>query len=155
MFMSLPVPKRVAGAAIVAACAAFAAQAEEFSWQLSGGALESETSDFDSWGVDAVFYVNSIDDAAMGPYALASFLNPTTRVSAGASKSDSPAPGDGPTATWAPTRRWSSRWAEPSRRARSPARAYRSARRSAFRRSSSARPMPWASKSSTYGVSVR
>jgi hypothetical protein len=94
-----PSPRRLAATAAAALCAAFAAHAEEFSWQLSGGASESEasSSDSDSWAVDATFYVKSIDDGD-GPYALASFLNPTTRVSAEASKSDSPAPGDGPTA---------------------------------------------------------
>lgn len=93
-----PSPKRLAAAALAAVCAAFAAHAEEFSWQLSGGASESESSgsDSDSWGVDATFYVSSIDDSD-GPYALASFLNPTTRVSAAASSNDSPA-GDDPTA---------------------------------------------------------
>lgn len=91
-------PKRLAAAAVAAVCAAFAAHAEEFSWQLSGGTVESESSgsDLDSWAVDATFYVNSIDDSD-GPYALASFLNPTTRVSAAASSNDSPA-GDDPTA---------------------------------------------------------
>lgn len=91
-------PKRLAAAAVAAAFAAFAAHAEEFSWQLSGGTVESESSgsDLDSWAVDATFYVNSIDDSD-GPYALASFLNPTTRVSAAASSNDLPA-GDDPTA---------------------------------------------------------
>lgn len=96
MFSSSPSAKRLAAVAVAALCAAFAAHTEEFSWQLSGGALESQTNDFDSWSVDATFYVNSIDDSD-GPYALASFLNPTTRVSAAASRSDSPVPGDEPT----------------------------------------------------------
>lgn len=89
-------PKHLAATAVAALCAVFAAHAEEFSWQLSGGVLDSETSDYESWSVDATFYVNSIDDS-YEPYALASFFNPTTRVSAAASKSDSPAPGDEPT----------------------------------------------------------
>ena len=80
-------PSRSIAAALCAACAAFAAQAEEFSWQLSGVTSRSEAADFsrDSWAVDATYYLNPIDDSS-GPYALASFLNPTTRVSAAASK---------------------------------------------------------------------
>ena len=79
------------GAAVVAAVRAFSAQAEEFSWQLSGAMRQIEANDFetDSWAVDGTYYMNPIADNA-GPYALASFLNPTTRVSATASRSDSP-----------------------------------------------------------------
>ena len=97
MFSPSPSPKRVAAAAVAALCAACGAHAEEFSWQLSGGASEAEANGFDSrsWSVDATFYVNAIDDGD-GPYALASFLNPTTRVSATASSRD--LPGDDPTA---------------------------------------------------------
>ena len=84
-------PRRLIGAAVVAACAAFAAQAEEFSWQLSGATrhVEANDSELDSWAVDGTYYMNPIADSA-GPYALASFLNPTTRVSATASRSDTP-----------------------------------------------------------------
>jgi len=80
---------RLIGTVVAAACAAFAAQAEEFSWQLSGGMSRAEVGDFsrDSWAVDGTYYVKPIDDSA-GPYELASFLNPTTRVSAAASKVD-------------------------------------------------------------------
>jgi len=42
----------------------------------------------DSWAVDGTYYVKPIDDSA-GPSALASFLHPTTRVSAAASQSES------------------------------------------------------------------
>lgn len=82
-------PRRLIGAAVAAACAAFGAHAEEFSWQLSGGKRQAESANFqsDSWAVDATFYMKPIEDTA-GPYALASFLNPTTRVSAAASKVD-------------------------------------------------------------------
>lgn len=78
------------GTAVAAACAASAARAEEFSWQLSGVTSRVEVGDFsrDSWAVDGTYYVNPIDDSA-GPYALASFLHPTTRVSAAASQIDS------------------------------------------------------------------
>jgi len=77
-------------AAVASGCAVFAAQAEEFSWQLSGGTRHAEAanSDLDSWAIDGTYYMKPIDDSA-GPYALASFLNPTTRVSAAASRSDS------------------------------------------------------------------
>jgi hypothetical protein len=69
------------------AIAVFPAQAEEFSWQLSGVVSRLEAGDFasDSWAVDATYYVNPIDDSA-GPYGLASFLDPTTRVSAATSR---------------------------------------------------------------------
>jgi hypothetical protein len=65
----------------------FSAQAEEFSWQLSGVTSRWEVgdSDSDSWALDGTYYFNSIDDSA-GPYALASFLNPTARVSAATSR---------------------------------------------------------------------
>ena len=73
--------------AFAVAFAAFAAQAEEFSWQLSGGMSRAEVADFstDSWAVDGTYYVEPIDDSR-GPYELASFLNPTTRVYAAASE---------------------------------------------------------------------
>jgi hypothetical protein len=72
------------------AIAVFPGQAEEFSWQLSGVTSRTEIGDFhtDGWAVDGTYYVNPIGDGA-GPYALASFLNPTTRVSAAASRIDS------------------------------------------------------------------
>ena len=82
-------PTRLVGAAVAAACAVFAAQAEEFSWQLSGAMRRFD--DSDSWAVDATYYMNPIADST-GPYALASFLNPTTRVSATASKTVSAQP---------------------------------------------------------------
>ena len=67
----------------------FPARAEQFSWQLSGVTSRLEAGDFanDSWAVDATYYLNPIDDSA-GPLGLASFLNPTTRVSAAATRSD-------------------------------------------------------------------
>src|SRR5262245_8168844 len=82
-------PTRLIGAAAAAACAALAAHADEFSWQLSGVTSRSEAGDFnrDSWAVDATYYLQPLDDST-GPYELASFLNPTTRVSAAASQSD-------------------------------------------------------------------
>ena len=76
--------------AAAAGCAASAVRADEFSWQLSGvtSRVESGTFSRDSWAVDGTYYMNPIDDSA-GPYALASFLDPTTRVSATASQSES------------------------------------------------------------------
>jgi hypothetical protein len=73
-----------------AIAAAFPAPAEEFSWQLSGSTRHTEgfQSELDTWAVDGTYYMNPVDDSA-GPYALASFLNPTTRLSAAASGSDS------------------------------------------------------------------
>jgi hypothetical protein len=81
-------PGRLIGAIAIAG-AGFAAHAEEFSWRLSGGMSRAEVADFsrDSWAVDGTYYVDPIDDSR-GPYELASFLNPTTRVSAAASKAD-------------------------------------------------------------------
>lgn len=92
-------PRRQIAAAVAALCAAFAARAEEFSWQLSGSTRHFETGDLDSdsWAVDATYYMKPIADST-GPYALASFLNPTTRVSATASRSDSQDVFDDPTA---------------------------------------------------------
>ena len=86
------------GAALATACATMPAEADEFAWQLSGGTSRVELGDFDSdgWSTDATYFVNPIDDSA-GPYALASFLNPTTRISAEASERDSSFFGD-PTA---------------------------------------------------------
>jgi hypothetical protein len=74
-------------AAAAAACVAFAAQAEEFSWQLSGSTRQAEGGEFETWALDATFYMKPIADSS-GPYALASFLHPTTRVSATASRVD-------------------------------------------------------------------
>jgi hypothetical protein len=82
--------RNLIAAAVASACAVFAARAEEFSWQLSGGTrhVDAGDSNMDSWAIDATYYMKPIADSA-GPYALASFLNPTTRVSAAASRSDS------------------------------------------------------------------
>jgi hypothetical protein len=92
-----PIP-RIA-AAVAAVCAAFAARAEEFSWQLSGATRHFETGDLDSdsRALDATYYTKPIGDST-GPYALASFLNPTSRVSATASRSDLRDVFDDPTA---------------------------------------------------------
>jgi hypothetical protein len=72
-----------------AVAAALPTHAEEYSWQLSGIARRAETRNLvrDGWAVDSTYYANPLDDDD-GPFALAAFLNPTTRVSAEASKSD-------------------------------------------------------------------
>src|SRR5262245_55074771 len=78
------------GTALAAACAVSAARAEEFSWQLSGvtNRLEADYLRRDTWALDGTYYVTPLDDSD-GPYALASFLHPTTRVSAATSQSHS------------------------------------------------------------------
>ena len=82
-------PSLLISAAVAVACAAFTARAEEFSWQLSGGMSRTDLGSVsrDTWAVDGTYYVDPIDDGS-GPFGLASFLNPTTRVSAAASKVD-------------------------------------------------------------------
>jgi hypothetical protein len=50
----------------------------------------------DTWAVDATYYARSIEEST-GPYALASFLNPTTHVSAAASQADEEFGGTDPT----------------------------------------------------------
>lgn len=89
-------------ACLVGAAAAFTAgavEAEEFSWHLSGGMNRSEVDDldWDAWSVDATYFLNPVDDSA-GPYALASFRDPTTRVSAAASHAEWVSGVSGPTA---------------------------------------------------------
>jgi hypothetical protein len=69
--------------------AAAPALAEDFSWQLSGGASHRDIESFeaDTSSIAATFYFDPIDDTE-GPYALASFLDPTTRVSAAVTRDD-------------------------------------------------------------------
>jgi hypothetical protein len=65
-------------------------RAEDFSWQLSGGTSHREVGDLfdaDTSAIDATYYFDPVDDTD-GPYALASFFNPTTRVSAAVSEDD-------------------------------------------------------------------
>src|SRR5262245_49904857 len=78
------------GTAVAVALSTSCARADEFSWQLSGVTNRLEAGDFtrDSWAVDGTYYVKPIDDSN-GPYELASFLHPTTRVSAAASHTES------------------------------------------------------------------
>jgi hypothetical protein len=65
-------------------CLAFAAaHADEFSWELSGLVGESESDpllEAENSGLQATRFFAPVDDAN-GPYALASFFDPTSRVS--------------------------------------------------------------------------
>lgn len=81
----------IAATASCLCLAAVPSRADEFSWQLSGGATRFE---IDSVGahtntalLDATYYLDPVDDSN-GPLALASFLHPTTRLSAEASDAD-------------------------------------------------------------------
>jgi hypothetical protein len=63
-------------------------RAEEFSWELSGGASRSELDpllETDGSSVLATYHFGGVEDGT-GPYALATFLDPTTSVSAGLSQ---------------------------------------------------------------------
>jgi hypothetical protein len=71
--------------AVAISMLAFRADGEEFSWQLSGGYGETELAPFadtERTMLDATYYVGPIDDSR-GPYALAPFLNRSSRVTAG------------------------------------------------------------------------
>jgi hypothetical protein len=64
------------------------ARAEDFSWQISGGYGETELTPFadtEHVVLDATYYFEPVDDAR-GPYALAPFLNRSSRVSAGVTR---------------------------------------------------------------------
>src|SRR5262245_15460437 len=76
--------RRAFSAAIVIAIGivARAAPADEFSWDLSAVAERAEHDPFidaDLASVRATYHLDPVDDAG-GPYALASFLDPVTRV---------------------------------------------------------------------------
>jgi hypothetical protein len=63
---------------------ASAAGAEEYRWQISGGYGETELAPFadvERVMLDATYYLDAVDDAR-GPYALAPFLNRSSRVTA-------------------------------------------------------------------------
>jgi hypothetical protein len=58
------------------------ASGEEFSWQFSGGSElheVGETFEADGESFDATYYFDAVDDS-LGPYALAAFLNRSSRV---------------------------------------------------------------------------
>lgn len=82
-FAMAPVLRNVP--AIVLAALGPGAAAEEFSWQVSGGYGEAELTpyaDSERTVLDATYYIDPVDDAR-GPYALAPFLNRSSRVTAG------------------------------------------------------------------------
>jgi hypothetical protein len=71
--------------AVAISILASAASGEEFSWQLSGGYGETELTPFadtERTILDATYYLDPVDDSR-GPYALAPFLNRSSRVTAG------------------------------------------------------------------------
>ena len=60
------------------------AHADEFSWQLAGGARNSDvgnSAETDGATLTATYYFRPVDDT-MGPYALAAFLDRTSRIGA-------------------------------------------------------------------------
>jgi hypothetical protein len=68
---------------LVAALISGSGQADEFSWELAGLVSESETEpvfETDGSALQATHFFDPVDDAN-GPYALASFLDPASRVS--------------------------------------------------------------------------
>jgi Putative general bacterial porin len=80
-------PLRTAYAAALFALAS-SANGEEFSWQLSGGYGETELSQFadtERTTLEATYYFDPVDDSR-GPYALAPFLNRSSRVTGGVMK---------------------------------------------------------------------
>jgi hypothetical protein len=87
-------PLRFLAIASFSCCALLGAvaHAEEFNWQLSGGTSRSEPfsggSHTDAASLGVTYYAAPVDDAN-GPLALASFLNPTSRMSLDANRSES------------------------------------------------------------------
>ncbi|HEY9181719.1 MAG TPA: putative porin [Gammaproteobacteria bacterium] len=74
-----------AAPAVVLSALAFSATAEDFSWQVSGGYGATELApyaDTERTVLDATYYFDPVDDSR-GPYALAPFLNRSSRVTAG------------------------------------------------------------------------
>jgi len=73
----------LAGGLLACNCVPGAAGAGEFSWDLSGGASQSatgDTLDTDGSTLAATYYFDSVDDS-QGPYSLATFFDPASRVS--------------------------------------------------------------------------
>jgi outer membrane protein with beta-barrel domain len=64
-------------------CLTATVRAEDFSWDLSGGASQSavtENIDLDGSALAATYYFDPVDDSR-GPYSLAAFFDPASRVS--------------------------------------------------------------------------
>jgi hypothetical protein len=69
-------------------CAPAFVRADQFSWQLSGGTLQSSYEsyrDTDHSSIDATYYLDPVDDT-QSPYALAPFLDPATQIGASVSR---------------------------------------------------------------------
>jgi hypothetical protein len=69
---------------LLASCASALVQADQFSWQLSGGTLQSSYGNYrdtDRSSIDATYYFDPVDDTR-SPYALAPFLDPATQIGA-------------------------------------------------------------------------
>jgi len=82
----------IAASAVCACLATIPSRADEFSWQLAGGATRFERdgagAHADTALLTATYYVSPVDGTG-GPLALAPFLHPTTRLSAEVSDADS------------------------------------------------------------------
>jgi hypothetical protein len=72
---------------ITSCCVSATVGAAEFSWDLSGGASQSASGDVDIDGsaLTATYYLDSVDDSR-GPYSLAAFFDPASRVSLAVSR---------------------------------------------------------------------
>jgi hypothetical protein len=84
MFQKSPTAAPRALSAIAAFAIASAAGAEDYRWQISGGYGDTELAPFadtERVTLDATYYLDAVDDAR-GPYALAPFLNRSSRVTA-------------------------------------------------------------------------
>src|SRR5262245_61957215 len=83
---ALNVRSVIAASAVCACLSAVPCRADEYSWQLSGTTTRFERAGAhtDASSLGATYYVNPLDDSG-GPLALATFLHPTTRLSATAS----------------------------------------------------------------------
>jgi hypothetical protein len=68
---------------LLSCCVAAAVHAAEFSWDLAGAASQSAVGtaqDTNGSGLSATYYFDSVDDS-QGPYSLATFFDPASRVS--------------------------------------------------------------------------
>jgi hypothetical protein len=73
----------IAFVGLIGCLACGSARADEFAWELTGLVSEADQVSFletDFWSLQATHFFDPVDDAN-GPYALAAFLDPSTRVS--------------------------------------------------------------------------
>jgi len=78
----------LAGQVLILCCVQATAGAAEFSWDLSGAASEASAGnlqDTNGSALAATYYFDSVDDS-QGPYGLAVFLDPASRLSLGISR---------------------------------------------------------------------